>query len=182
MIVLHPVSRAALAAAAFLCFGGAFVTTPIAARGAASALSPARTPSPRDEPPPIAGVTPKRDPFAGEPPATPRAAQPVAPASSLRSFALAVPPGVTALPPNAGAGSMPSPFGAPAVRAARVTAVVGGTHPYALLDDAGAIRIVTTGDRIDGDTIVAIDADRIRLAHGAALVLTPSSMPSPGGR
>jgi hypothetical protein len=104
-----------------------------------------------------------------------------------------IPAALGPLPPNTGAlnGPLPSNPGAPngtlplAAQTARVTAVVTGAHPFALVEDAGATRLVTVGDRIAGDAIAAITAGGVRLANGSVLAIAPVSSPirpGSGGR
>jgi hypothetical protein len=107
---------------------------------------------------------------------------------------VSVPAVLGPLPPNAGAPRAASPFGAPppfgapspfAAPPVRVTAVVTGAHPFALVDEPGTTRLVTVGDRVAGQTIAAITADGIRLANGAVLTVAPGSspvLPDHGGR
>jgi len=193
-------SRAAFALAAFAAFAGAYVTTPIAARSAAG-TSPvvAPLPTPAPEPSRFAVVLPRRDPFGGAPDTfvagrAPRAAlsaasadlqSPYGPPSNVPNDAT-WPHGLAPLPPNAGAAAMPPPLApvaaqslAPAAQplSARVTALVTGAHPYALLDDSGATRLVTLGDRIGGTTIAAISASGVRLADGRTLPLVTNLVP-----
>lgn len=184
-------SRAVLAAAAFASFAGAYVTTPIAPGSAAVppvTVAPLVTPSPK--PTPIAVVIPRRDPFAGEP--QPEAAPMPERDMSARTTSEAppfspafAPPSARALlplPPNAGAASQPFPFStaSPAQPpAVRVVAVITGPHPYALIEDAGTTRLVTTGDRIGADTIGAITSSQVRLTNGSVLWVTPPQSVAP---
>jgi hypothetical protein len=156
MFSLGTRSRGTLIAGALLAFAGAYATTPIVARSAAA--PPVAFPSLLPSPPlatPFAAVVPQRDPFAREP----------APAASALP---AIPAAIGALPPNPGA---PALVPAPAVR---VTAIVSGRHPYALVDENATARIVSIGDTLAGERIEAIDADGIRLAHGTTLPLASS--------
>lgn len=82
------------------------------------------------------------------------------------------------LPPNAGAGDAAPrfvmPAAAPAQRPpARVTALITGTHPFALIDEGGTTRLVTLGDRIGEDAVTAISGVGVRLANGRTLPLAP---------
>jgi hypothetical protein len=170
MLALGPRSRAALGAVAFIAFAGAFVATPLAARSSAGeqpADGPATSPIP--EPPSVAVIVPRRDPFAGGVPAVPAAA-----AAPIASGALgAVPPipaALGVLPPNAGASGIALPFGSPA----RVTAIVTGPHPFALVDEGGTTRVVGTGERIGAATIAAIGPDGVRLTNGTTLHVGPA--------
>jgi hypothetical protein len=190
-------SRAALTFAAFAAFAGAYVTTPITARSAADAppvIAPLPTPTPRASP--YAVVLPRRDPFAGAPDTT--AARPARSDDARLStqFPLATwPHGLAPLPPNAGATAMSPLYATPGARplsaaarslsaaaqplAARVTALVTGPHPYALVDDGGTTRLVTLGDRIGDTMVAAISASGVRLADGRRLPLVTAPGPVP---
>jgi hypothetical protein len=159
MFSLGTRSRGALIAGALLAFAGAYATTPIVARSAAAPLAafPSLAPS-SPLATPFAPVVPQRDPFAREP----------APAAAAVP---AIPRAIGALPPNPGA---PALVPAPAVR---VTAIVSGRRPYALVDESGAARIVSVGDALAGERIEAIGSDGIRLAHGTTLTISPPSPP-----
>jgi len=173
MFALDAASRAVLAATAFAAFGAAFVTTPIVARGEAGV---AADPSPSVVSLParsaLAEIAPRRDPFTG-------GDTPAARLGAISRQALvampAIPPfpqipaALRPLPPNAGAGDAAFPFATGAHTTASVTAVITGPHPFALVDDGGPTRVVTIGDRVGGDTIVAIDADGVRLSGGTTL-------------
>jgi hypothetical protein len=185
MFALDAASRAVLAAGAFAAFGAAFVTTPMVARGEAAAVADptpfitrlhARTA--------LADVVPRRDPFAGgdTPAARPNAASPQAPIAMPAMAALPamsalpqIPAALRALPPNAGAGDTPFAF-TPGTRTnATVTAVITGPHPLALVDEGGTTRILTVGDRVDGEPIAAINATGIRLSGGQILAVERAS-------
>jgi hypothetical protein len=178
MFALDAASRALLAAAAFVTFGAAFVTTPLVARGEAGAVPdavPAVAPlAPRTA---FADVVPRRDPFAGgDTPvragvavAQPQAAVPTIPPLPQ------IPATLRALPPNAGAGDGTFPFAAATRIAATVTAVITGPHPFALVDEAGTTRMLTIGERIDGEPIAAIDANGVHLAGGTTLAVLRAS-------
>jgi hypothetical protein len=198
-------SRALAAGASFAAFAGAFVTTPIVVRGAAEpqvTAMPVVRPIPA--PSAVALILPRRDPFAGDEPravattpsngsapaaavppplspfpgpAIPGAAMPGTALPGTAPSGLRIPATLGPLPPNAGAINAPPPF---AAQTARVTAVVTGAHPYALVDDAGTTRIVTVGDHIASDAIAAITAGGVRLANGRMLTVAPASPMSPG--
>lgn len=187
MFALDRSSRALLAALAFGAFGAAFVTTPIVARGAAGPIAGAAlTVTPLPSRTAVAVVLPHRDPFAdGDAPAVRSSASPAhAPNAfpAIPSFAVPpIPAALRALPPNAGAAASESPF----ANTARVTAVVTGPHPFALVDDAGTTRVLTVGERIGAAAIVAIDAAGVRLTDGTKLPVAAASAPAhllPGGR
>ena len=173
MLALGPRSRAALGEHALTAFDGAFVATPLAARSSAiehPAAASAAAPLP--DPAAVSVVVPRRDPFAGG------VAEPRAAATPQVSAVLAAVPPIPAtlgvLPPNAGAGGTMLP---PA-SAARVTAIVTGPHPFALVDEGGATRVVGTGERIAGETIAAIGLDGVRLANGTMLHVAPPESPT----
>jgi hypothetical protein len=80
-----------------------------------------------------------------------------------------IPAALRALPPNAGAPNGAFPFAAGPRTTATVSAVITGPHPFALVDDGGATRMLTIGDRIAGEQVVAIDATGVRLSSGTVL-------------
>ena len=89
-----------------------------------------------------------------------------------------LPSGLAPLPPNAGAGDVAPPFTIPVPAPAqqppaRVTALITGTHPFALIDEGGTTRLVTLGDRIGDDAVTAISGTGVRLANGRLLPLAP---------
>ena len=186
MFVLDRANRALLAAGAFAAFGAAFVTTPIIARGAAAGMMGDSQPhlaarAARTDP---ADVVPRRDPFAGGDIAAARrdAMPPQSHAAMAAMPALPpVPAALRALPPNAGAGASPFPFASGPSTAATVTAIVTGAQPFALIDDGGATRVLTVGDRIGGDTIAAIGTGGVRLTGGTVLRIAPTAQQLHGG-
>jgi hypothetical protein len=107
----------------------------------------------------LAWSKPKRNPFAGDPAAVASPSMAALAATSTITSASAPPVGVPT----------PPPFGVDA--APRVTAIVSGTHPVAIVEVNAHARLVTPGARIAGRTIVAIDADGILLDDGSALQL-----------
>ncbi len=187
MFVLDAASRTLLATAAFAAFAAAFVSTALVARSEAGVLA---GPAPSVVPLPVrtafVDVVPRRDPFTGgdvaaRPGTAP--AQTTALTATLPSLPQIpampqIPAALRALPPNAGAGNEVFPFAAAARIDAVVTAVITGPHPFALVDEAGTTRVLTIGDRIDGDAIVAIAVDGVRLSHGTRLAVVPASQPA----
>jgi hypothetical protein len=174
MLPLHRSSRVALGTAALAAFSAAYLTTPIVARSQSGSLDHAPVRASAAPEPRTVIVAPRRDPFAGAPIAEvgASAAGPSEPAPRMPSVPAAIGP----LPPNAGAGSGPFPLAAPL----RVTAVMTGAHPFALVDEGGTTRIVTTGDEFGGAVIAAIRFDGVHLASGAIVPLaTPPSAQSP---
>lgn len=163
MFSLSTRSRGALVAGALLAFAAAYATTPIVARSAAAPLIPVPSLAPASPlATPLALVLPRRDPFAGE-----SRGSDASPSPALSGLP-AIPALIGALPPNPGAAGLPPP-------AVRVTAIVSGSRPYALVDENGTTRIVAAGDRLDGEPIKAIGQDGIRLAHGALLPIVPAT-------
>ncbi|HEY0381349.1 MAG TPA: hypothetical protein VGC72_04055 [Candidatus Elarobacter sp.] len=179
MFALDAVSRSLFACAAFVAFGAAFVTTPIVARGEPGTIAQSSQPlASAPGPTALADVIPRRDPFAaGDTPVARANATPAQ--TSITSPTIAtlpeVPAALRALPPNAGAGAEAFPFASGARTAATVTAVVTGPHPFALVDEAGATRVLTVGDRIDGEAIAAIGTGGVRLSNGTMLPVEPAS-------
>ena len=167
MFQLDPVSRALLASAALACFAGAFVTTPIVARSASARTIPPmhaeiREPARATAEP----IFPRRDPFAGAPPLRHAAALNTKIAAALLPVP-SIPSALMALPPNAGAAGTPVSL----PTAARVTAIISGRKPLALVDRAGTSDIIRVGDRLDGDVVVAIDSSGVHLARGTTLAV-----------
>jgi hypothetical protein len=165
VLALGPRSRSALGALALVAVAGAFVATPLAARSSAVDAAAAGTTmaAPTAEARSVAVILPRRDPFAGGLPTEHAAATPSA-AGALSALP-PLPAALGVLPPNAGALGAVSPF----VSTARVTAIVTGPHPFALVDEGGSTRVVATGERIGTETIAAIGAAGVRLANGRTL-------------
>jgi hypothetical protein len=138
---------------------------PVPGSTAATAVLDTIIPSALRPLPPNAGALNAAPPFATMPNATPPFA------SVLR----AAPPFGSMQAP---AVSAPQAFGTPMMR---VTAVVTGAHPFALVDEAGTTRLVTVGDRLAGEAIAAITAGGVRLAHGSVLPVAPDSSPVRAG-
>jgi hypothetical protein len=172
MLALHRSSRVALGAAALAAFSAAYVTTPIVARSQSGSLAN-HAPAPASAAPEARAVivAPRRDPFAGAPVAEggQSAATPREPASRMPSVPAAIGP----LPPNAGAGTGQIPLASPL----RVTAVMTGAHPFALVDEGGTTRILTTGDEFGGGIIAAIRVDGVHLASGTIVPLATLASP-----
>ncbi len=176
MLALRRSSRFLIGAAALAAFSAAYVTTPIVARSQSGSLAAHTPEQPSTGPKPRAViVAPRRDPFAGASgaqrgdsgPATPRE-----PAAGIPSVPAAIGP----LPPNAGAASGPFPLAS----SLRVTAVMTGAHPFALVDEGGTTRIVTTGDEFGGAVIASIRLDGVHLGTGAVVPLAmPAATQSP---
>jgi hypothetical protein len=192
MNLVHRSSRALLGVAAFAAFAGAFVMTPLVVNGE-SGVAAIRVPSAAPSPAAalVARTMPRRNPFAGGHATSIAATAPSPQPTRGVPPATGIPALLQPLPPNAGAPNAPFPFATPvapdaapvsariaAPVSARVTAIVTGPRPYALIEEGGAVRLVTAGDRIGADTIAAITAESIRLAGGTLLHLTPAGRPS----
>ena len=187
MFALDRTSRTLLATSAFAAFTGAFVSAPFVARGAAddhvvrtAPATPAATAGA------FALVLPRRDPFAGDPPATHPSSPPMAPIEAMPPIS-DIPAAIRPLPANAGASGFALPFTPPSSTSItssppRITAVVTGAHPFALVDEGETTRVVTVGDRIQGVTIVGITIGGIRLSDGTRLSIEAApftGLPSP---
>lgn len=171
MIALDRRSRAAVATVALAAFAAAVVMTANAGTGASDAggeVAPAAVPlvlATHD-----AATLPHRDPFAGGVPLAKPAGSPALPALPR------IPAAVGALPANLRAGGD-----------ARVTAIVTGAHPSALVEAGDTVRLLVPGDAFRDDRVVTIDGAGVHLAHGGTLRVTPAAslpiMPAPpGGR
>jgi hypothetical protein len=191
MLRLGPRSRAALAVAGLTAFALAYAATPLVAGEDVTPLaidSPVLltlkpAPAPSIAVAAVVAIAPRRDPFAGIPEAhdanpvpnaAPGAGQPAAiptlpPLPSLPALLGAI--GV--LPANAGAG-----LGPPS-EPVRVTAVITGTHPSAIVEDRNGTRIVTLGDLVGDDHVDAIDAAGVHVAHGTVYPVSPAGQPTP---
>jgi hypothetical protein len=149
--------RGAFAAGALICYAAAALLAP---SGASSQLTPAVSLS--AEPVlahnvPVAPVAPARDAFA------PRIA-----------FAMDAPPPAMRLLPT------PPPLtahGEPGhvESTARVTAIVTGQSPRAIVEIGGVSQAVGIGDRLAGARIITIDAEAIGLDNGTQLQLAPAA-------
>lgn len=172
MLELDRTSRAALAGAALLAYAGAFSTAPTTASVATVARAAALT----DKVPQavrLVVVVPHRDPFAGGMPAAVHIAT-APPIAAPPPFPV-IPPSLGPLPPNAGARGAPFPFSP----AERVSAVVTGARPFALIDGGSTTQLVTVGDRYAGERIVAIDTGGVHLQSGITLPVAQRSSFTP---
>jgi hypothetical protein len=168
MLTLSARSRVLLGGGALCAFAGAFVLVPLRATETAGPQAATALPSPAILQEHVAAVIPRRDPFAGD--ATPSTPGPTSSATLPPPPPLPpIPARIGPLPPNAGA------FGdEPSLSGTRVTAIVSGTRPYAVVEELGRGRLVTVGDVVDRDRVIAIDVAGIHLAHGSTLAITPS--------
>jgi hypothetical protein len=157
MLALDTRSRAACLGVALLAFAAAAWHDPLAAQTppppeplpvATTALATPRR---------VAAVAPRRDPFVGAPVSS--AAQPV---TDAPAFPRVAPPPIPGAP-TAAIGN--------AAQGERVTAIVTGAHPYALVANGERTRVVTIGDRVAGVPIAAIGVQGVRLADGRSLMI-----------
>lgn len=177
MFALGPVSRRTLATAALLSLIAAVETTPLEVRSEGGEIVfPAPRVSPRPASTAFLAVVPRRDPFAGTP-VSPRFASGTSSSPRSAPFGLGGAVSLSAIP------ALPRiPVAPPILTAPRVTAIVTGARPFALVEDGGLIRILTVGDRLWADRIVAIDIDGVHLAHGTTLPVAPTTAPPTGIR
>ena len=176
MFALGPCSRGACAGAALAAFAAAFAAAPLVARGSARTAAIPAAPSPSPPPAPFAIVLPRRDPFAGGVPPLRRAVQALGNASAPAARTAYAAPGFAlpfAVPGSPGLLVPGAPLSAPSQPGPRVTAVVTGAHPSALVEEGAGTRVVTVGDALAGDRVRAIAVDGVRLEHGALLPLGP---------
>jgi hypothetical protein len=123
----------------------------------------------------VAPVVARRDPFA-EP-----APSPAATSAAMQAHVPAV-GAIEPLPSNLAHDTIPALPGAPpdeppATSDPRVTAIVTGAHPYAMLDSGGVHAIKGLGDRVGGIAILSIDLDGVRLSDGRRLIVDPAARP-----
>jgi hypothetical protein len=172
--MLDLISRGAIVASTALCVAAAVALAPTVARSAIAAASlplpelPHITRDVADDALPIG-----RDPFA-EPAASAPAPATLARSASSASSPSAVALGIAPLPSNLADETIPAIPGEPSAAATeglRVTAVVTGAHPYAMIERAGVHEIKGLGDRIGHSAIVGIDLDGVRLDDGSRVRL-----------
>jgi hypothetical protein len=144
---------------------------PGAAPGSFAPTAPQRLPFvARSAADPIVPVAVRRDPFAE--PAVPAMVSATLPARTSPSET------IESLPNNLANDTIPAlPGSAPDSPAdgPRVTAIVTGPHPYAMLDAGGVHEIKGLGDRVGGVAILAIDLDGVRLRDGRRLTVDPAA-------
>jgi hypothetical protein len=166
------ISRGAVVALSALSVAGAIKLAPGPAQsvGAEPALRP---PAPAIH---VAGerialVTVQRDPFA----------EPAAPSplpAALSASRTLVSEKMDTLPSNLANDTIPAVPGSaadPVASGPRVTAIVTGPHPYAMLETGGVHEIKGLGDRVGGVAIVAIAIDGVRLGDGRRLAVDPAA-------
>jgi hypothetical protein len=165
-------SRGAVVALSALSVAGAIKLAPGPAQSAVSDAAPRPLPSvialaaERVAPVPV-----RRDPFAEPAAPSPQAAAPPA-ARTLASEKM------EPLPSNLPNDTIPAlPGSAPdtASSGPRVTAVVTGPHPYAMLETGGVHEIKGLGDAVGGVAIAAISIDGVRLRDGRRLAVDPAA-------
>lgn len=186
--MLDPFSRGTMLVLSALSIAGAIGLATQSARSSGEPHVPqfgltAAFPAPRS-----ARESVLRDPFA-EPARTVAAVSAASPnvraasndgALDGRSVALRADDDLTALPGNLPNETIPALPGAPSesgTQTARVTAVVTGPHPYAMLERAGVHIIKGLGDRFDGVAITAIDISGVVLANGQRLRVDAAGRP-----
>lgn len=164
--MLDPFSRNAILAVPIACVICAIAFAPSGARssdanGAASSRFTLPAESSRaDVELPIA-----RDPFIpAVVPARP-VSGPVSGGANVSPVALPRTP-IGTLPSNLSANSIPDIPGSENDPTTRVTAIVTGAHPYAMIETAGNHQIKGLGDRVGDKPIVAIAIDGVTLAGG----------------
>jgi hypothetical protein len=155
VFALNRTERRIVMCAALSSFVGAFALVPSTAGSRLPARPAPQTARERALALPT-GVVSVRDPFA------PQVDDPDGPSSPAPLASIAP------LPPNAGAGVFPF---AVATTAPRLLAVVSGPQPRALVDDRGASRLVSRGERFAGARIATIDAGGVTLDDGRRIGL-----------
>ena len=152
MFALSRGKRGRLAVAALVFIAAGVETMPLRVRSeSGSAAAVARNPVARAPATAFVAVMPRRDPFAG---GALSVARPVAVSAAPLGAMLAAGP-VPVIPPAP-----------PLIVPARVTAIVTGARSFALVEDAGSTRVVTAGESLSGERIVAIRTDGVHLANG----------------
>jgi len=169
-------SRAAIVIIALACFIGAFGFAPLSARSAADTLA---FPAPLGVHPQaiaqhLAIIPAQRDPFSGASDADTQA--------SPAPFAIPrIPATIGGLPSNL-TGMIPLIPGMPGAsapgEATRISAVVTGEHPYALVSEGTQNVLKGIGDRIDGLRIMSITIDGVLLEGGQLRRVTSSTAPT----
>jgi len=162
LLLLARSKRALLAVAALLCYVAAIVLAPSNVR---SQLDPRPHEALLDPQPPFvappAPVAPQRDAFAPRATVADDAAS-AAPVLSVPALPLPARLPVAIAPP-------PRPISSP-----RLTAIVTGTEPAAVIEVGSEAQLVTIGDPLEASTITTIDDDGIGLANGHRLPLEPA--------
>ncbi len=157
-----------IAVGAVACFIGAIALTPSEVR---SRLSPERsvaTATPPSLAPEPAIVMPGGDPFAARVIEADPTQMPQPRASGLASLPVFSLAHIGPLPANAGAGMMTL---GPSLGGLRVSAVIIGVHPTALIVDGTVSRLVAAGDRIGDARVITIDTSGVDLSDGRRLAL-----------
>jgi hypothetical protein len=155
-------SRALLIGGALCCFAGAFALTPTDVRSQLAPPPPAVLS--RASPQPVAAATAivaASDPFA------PRAAL-----DDERPSPIPLPPVPLALRPLPG-------HDASTVTSDRVTAIVMGPQPTAVVEHGIRTDVVGVGDRVGSATVSAIASDAVILSDGRRLALNAADEAKP---
>jgi hypothetical protein len=169
--MLDPFSRGAIVALSALCVVGILALAPVGVRSSIEDVHvqpPPLAVTAADRTGPVVAI--QRDPFT-EPIAS------VAPASAEVARASGGQGALGPLPSNLSSDTIPavpgtSPNSSDA--APRVSAIVTGAHPYAMLETGGMHLIKGVGDRIDGFAIISIEFDGVRLQNGQRLTVDPA--------
>jgi len=176
MFSLDHSSRILCICGALTSFAGAFLLLPMAARSAAQAnrIEPlvATYPSLRSD----AGraIEPQRDPFIEE------RYEPVLP--TVPNGPASLPMAVGPLPNNlTNSGMIPLVPGVAAIPeiVSRITAIVTGDHPLALVSTAGVSEIKSIGESFLGSHIIEIGFDGLVLANGRRIAVQSGPQPNP---
>jgi hypothetical protein len=166
------ISRGAVVALSALSVAGAISLAPgpVPSAGAQTAVRPLRR-AIQFAGERIALVGVRRDPFAE--PASPSPI-PAAPPAARRLASEKM----ETLPSNLANDTIPAVPGSaadPVASGTRVTAIVTGPHPYAMLETGGVHEIKGLGDPVGGVAIVAIAIDGVRLRDGRRLAVDPAA-------
>jgi hypothetical protein len=193
--MLDPFSRGAILALTALCAAGAAELAPTPARGFFDQAGPQGVPRSAVAlaAETVAIVPVLRDPFAEPKPQNAALAPAATPTTALAPTLVDAPTTTNApvrrgtietLPSNLTSDTIPTLPGAPPEPAeplvtgagsARITAIVTGAHPFAMVESGGNHEIKGIGDRLGGIPIVAIDIDGIRLQNGGRVSVDPAA-------
>ena len=165
------ISRSAVVALSALCVAGAIKLAPGQAQSAPGAAAPRPLPSlVQLAAERVASVPVRRDPFA-EPAAGTQSVVPPA----ARTLAVEKMEPLPSNLPNDTIPALPGSAPDPAASGSRVTAIVTGPHPYAMLETGGVHEIKGLGDAVGGVAIAAISIDGVRLRDGRRLAVDPAA-------
>lgn len=176
--MLDPFSRGAIVMLSALSVAATLSLAPIRARSSIDSGHLALLSAPM---PVAANTVPieaiRRDPFAMPTATQTQPAHDVSLPPPARRFAGDE---IEPLPSNVGDDAIPAvPGSVPqsASDAGRVTAVVTGAHPYAMVNTRGVHEIKGIGDLVDGSAVIAIDMTGIRLQNGTRLTVDAADRP-----